>query len=174
MEQYKDFPISILSVLQNHHPFHCLQCVMKILQESNQVYMYTYYYTLIILIPCCWYVTPNYYNYSASQMRFLLHILPILLGDALNGNEFFECLLLLHDICALILSPLISEEQIPLLRLMIQQYLTNFKEQYQCNLPPKFHFLVHFPQQIIRYCYNNNNYCIGINLNKYMCIATSG
>ena len=93
-------------------------------------------------------------------MRFLLHILPILLGDVLNGNEFFECLLLLHDICALILSPLISEEQIPLLRLMIQQYLTDFKEQYQCNLPPKFHFLVHFPQQIIRYCYTifNNLY----------------
>ena len=91
------------------------------------------------------------YPFSASQMRCLLHILPILLGDVLNENEFFEGLLLLHDICAIIFSPLISEEQVPLLRLMIQQYLTNFKEQYQCNLPPKFHFLVHFPQQILRY-----------------------
>lgn len=95
--------------------------------------------------------------YSASQMRCLLHILPILLGDALNGNEFFECLLLLHDICAIIFSPLVSEEQVPLLELTIQQYLTNFKEQYQCNLPPKFHFLVHFPQHIIRYCYILSN-----------------
>ena len=118
---------------------------MKILQESNQVYVNIRYLHSLN--------THNYYNYSPSQIRFLLHIFPILLGDALNGNEFFECLLLLHDICALILSPLISEEQIPLLRLMIQQYLTDFKEQYQCNLPPKFHFLVHFPQQIIRYCY---------------------
>ena len=30
-------------------------------------------------------------------MRCLLHILPIILGDTLNGNEYFECLLLLHD-----------------------------------------------------------------------------
>ena len=89
----------------------------------------------------------------ASQMRCLLHILPLLLGDSLNGNDFFTCLLSLHDICAIIFSPLISEEQVPYLRLFIQEYLYEVKQQYGINLTPKCHFLVHFLQQIIRYIF---------------------
>ena len=84
-------------------------------------------------------------------MRCLLHLLPLLLGDSLRGNELFACLLLLHDICAVILPPLIMEDQVPYLRLLIQEYLHELKRQYGINLTPKCHFLVHFPQQIIRY-----------------------
>ena len=106
----------------------------------------------------------------ASQMRCLLHILPLLLGNSFDGNEFYQCLLLLHDICSIIFSPLITEDQVPHLRLLIQEYLHEFKRQYGINLTPKCHFLIHFPEQIVRY----NNYALIIANQLILCCFRFG
>ena len=57
---------------------------------------------------------------------------------------------MLHDICALVLSPMLSVEQAAYLRLLVQEYLTSYTALYDMQLTPKFHFLVHLPRMIIR------------------------
>ena len=82
-----------------------------------------------------------------------MHILPLILGDVLRDSPHYECFLKLHDICAVALSPMLSLEQIPFMRLMVQEYLATFTTLYENERPltPKFHFLVHLPRLALRY-----------------------
>ena len=90
------------------------------------------------------------FKHVASQMWCLFHILPLILGEELKENVHYQCFLLLQDICALVLSPDILAEQVPLLRILVQEYLSTFCSLYERPLTPKMHYLVHLPRQIIR------------------------
>ena len=79
-----------------------------------------------------------------------MHILPLILGDVLQDSPHYECFLKLHDICAVALCPMLSLEQIPLMRLMVQEYLATFTSLYERHLTPKFHFMVHLPRLALR------------------------
>ena len=95
-------------------------------------------------------------------MWCLLHILPLILGRLLSGDEHYHCLLQLHDICAIVFSPLISHDQVPYLRILVKDYLMTFTDLYpERPLTPKFHYLVHLPRIIIRYkCTNHELHCM--------------
>lgn len=87
------------------------------------------------------------FYYAASQMWELFHILPLLIGEDIpHEDQHYYCFMQLQTIATLIFSPSVAVDQIPFLRLEIQQYLENFKAVYtHYTLPPKSHYLVHIP-----------------------------
>lgn len=69
-----------------------------------------------------------------------------------SHDRHYECFMLLSDIASLVFTPVIARDQIPLLRVMIKEYLENFTALYpHCPLTPKLHYLVHIPTLIERY-----------------------
>lgn len=93
----------------------------------------------------------------------LFHILPIILGEDIPpGDNHYECFMKLQSISAIVFSPAIALDQVPLLQLEIRQYLEEFKAMYpQRKLTPKDHYLVHIPALI-------NRYLICIKLSMYI------
>lgn len=93
----------------------------------------------------------------------LFHILPIILGEDIPpGDNHYECFMKLQSISAIVFSPAIALDPVPLLQLEIRQYLEEFKAMYpQRKLTPKDHYLVHIPALI-------NRYLICIKLSMYI------
>ena len=64
------------------------------------------------------------YDLVASQLWCLGRYLPLLIGDLVaEGNEYWECFMLLLEIVDILFAPCISEGQIAHLRLLIQVLL---------------------------------------------------
>ena len=63
--------------------------------------------------------------YTASQMRCLVHLFPLIMSDDLKvtHEEHLECFLQLHDLVAMLLTPMLVAEQIPY---QIAEYLSTF------------------------------------------------
>lgn len=82
----------------------------------------------------------------------LVNIFPFVVGkEVTSGDDHYDCFLLLTYISTILFSPVIAKQQIPLLRLLIEQYLEQFKSLYSNQpLTPKMHFLVHLPTLISR------------------------
>ena len=82
----------------------------------------------------------------------LFHILPLLIGDDFTeDDDHYHCFLQLQTIAMLLFSTAVAVDQIPFLRLLIQEYLQNLKTIYpHYTLPPKSHYLVHVPSLIQR------------------------
>lgn len=83
----------------------------------------------------------------ASQMWLLGRLLPVMIGDWIpNGDEHWSSYLLLLDIVDILFSPEISEEDISLLSILIQDHHSQFLSLYpHANILPKMHFMVHMP-----------------------------
>lgn len=68
-------------------------------------------------------------------------------------DPHYACFMLLNDIVT-IFSPVVAHDQVPFLRLQIQQYLEQFTSLYPHRpLTPKCHYLVHIPTLIERFDY---------------------
>ena len=89
---------------------------------------------------------------AAVQMWELFHLLPFVIGtDMPNNDTHYACFMLLNDVASILFSPIIAKDQIPLLKLLIKEYLEKFTILYPHRpLTPKFHYLVHVPNLIIR------------------------
>ena len=83
----------------------------------------------------------------------LFHVTTLFLCHLpLDDDEQYECFLVLQEIAAIVFSPLIVDEQISYLEVLICQYLEALKRMLPShkNLPPKCHYLVHLPHLIRR------------------------
>lgn len=82
-----------------------------------------------------------------------MNILPFIIGSDMPPNDpHYQCFLLLSDISKMLFSKVIANDQIPLLRLLIEEYLETFASLYPHRpLTPKMHYLVHIPTLIQRY-----------------------
>ena len=90
--------------------------------------------------------------YLASQVWTLGRYLPLLIGDLIPSNNLnWECFLHLHDILGICMSPCISPATISYLSELIQIHHSLFTECYpSVTMTPRFHYMVHFPEQINR------------------------
>ena len=90
---------------------------------------------------------------TASQMWLLVRILPILLGDLIPRDDtYWKCFLKLLNICEICVSPELSIDTIAYLELLIEEHHEQFSRLYQDkSIIPKMHFMVHYPQQILKY-----------------------
>lgn len=82
-----------------------------------------------------------------------MNILPFLVGEDFPPDDpHYACFMLLNDIATILFSPIIAHEQVPFLKLLIQQYLEQFRHLYPHRpLPPKFHYLLHLATLITRF-----------------------
>lgn len=89
---------------------------------------------------------------SASQMLTLMRNLPFLIGKSVpEGDECWECYLILRKILDIILCPTLPLSVCATLKLLIIQHHTMYISIYGSeNFIPKMHFLVHYPKQICR------------------------
>ena len=69
-----------------------------------------------------------------------------------EGNNDWELFSDLMGIVDLLFAPVIKKGTTVYLRLVISEYLDQFKKLYpNVRLIPKQHFMVHYPNQIVRY-----------------------
>ena len=81
----------------------------------------------------------------ASQMWCLARALPFLIGDKIiEGDKRWENFLQLLSIVDYSFSPVLTRY----LGMMIEDFLTDFKELYNRRIIPKMHYMVHFPSWI--------------------------
>ena len=85
--------------------------------------------------------------YTAPQAWCLGRFLPFLIGDLIDENDdYWENYLKLLRIMELIFAPVISDDKMDYLQVLIQDYMTNFVQLYpQRPLVPKMHYLIHMP-----------------------------
>ena len=88
---------------------------------------------------------------SASQSLLLIRILPFLIGDVIPiSDENWKCFMLLVKIVDIVICPWSSADLCAILKLSIEEHHKLFVRLYtESALIPKFHFLLHYPMQII-------------------------
>lgn len=88
---------------------------------------------------------------SASQSLLLLRILPFLIGDVVpTDDKNWKCLMLLAKIVDIVLCPWASANLCAVLKYYIEDHHKSFVHLYTASaVIPKFHFLLHYPQQIL-------------------------
>ena len=67
-----------------------------------------------------------------------------------RDDNHWECLLILWDICCIVSAFEVTEDDAAHLAWLIEIYLESFTSLYGDPITPKFHYLVHLPQQMIR------------------------
>lgn len=89
---------------------------------------------------------------SASQMIALSHHFALLIADKIPYDDSnWKSFLLLLRICAIAQSPIITQDTIEYLRILIEEKLRHFKQVYpNVKLLPKHHYMVHYPSQMER------------------------
>lgn len=85
-------------------------------------------------------------------MWILASNLPLMIGDLVPpDSDKWECFLLLVDILQLCTTRVASAAQAGFLEALICDHHQLFVRCYpDANVTPKMHYMVHFPQQIIR------------------------
>lgn len=91
--------------------------------------------------------------FTASQMWNLAICLPLMIGDEIPEDDSeWECYLLLLNILQICVSKVISMDLVEYLRVLKESYLSAFCECYPgINIIPKQHYVVHLPNQILKY-----------------------
>ena len=90
---------------------------------------------------------------TASQAWCLGRYLPLLVGDVVpTDDEKWENFLCLLKIIQFIFAPIIIDDEVDYLQMLIEDYLTCFVELYPYRpLVPKMHYLIHMPTWIKRF-----------------------
>ena len=93
-----------------------------------------------------------FYPIIASQTWCLIHLLPLMIGDLIpEDNSYWGCFLILLDIVDFVCAPETTVCVAGYLRDLIKEHHVKFRQLYPHNhLTPKFHYLIHMPQWIIR------------------------
>ena len=87
---------------------------------------------------------------KASQIRCLLHLFHLLIGDRIEeGNPKWEVLLVLCDVVDTLTAPVLSKSEALFLYDLVEQFHSLFANEFpDFLLKPKAHFLLHYPHQI--------------------------
>lgn len=90
--------------------------------------------------------------YTAAQMWNLAINLPLMIGDKIpSHDEKWECFLFLLDILQLCTTRIASKDHAGILEALIHDHHHLFTRCYPgVSITPKMHYMVHFPQQILR------------------------
>ena len=77
--------------------------------------------------------------------------MPFLIGNCIpESDPYWHCFILLLKILDIITAPVISKGQCSVLKNLIEEHHSMFKQLYKaCSLMPKAHFMIHYPEQII-------------------------
>lgn len=82
---------------------------------------------------------------SASQKWCLFRLLPFLKAHRVPPNcNYWNVFLLCHDITEIVMSPKVRKENLVLLNLLVQEFLTAMKDVFGDVITPKCHYLVHY------------------------------
>lgn len=88
---------------------------------------------------------------SAAQMWCLARMLPLLLGDLVQTDEeSWDSLLQLLQIEEIVFAPTSTTSLAAYLEVLVKDYLEQFSKIYDRRIIPKQHYMVHYPNQIIR------------------------
>ena len=67
--------------------------------------------------------------------------------DVPLGDQHWECFLLMLTIVDYVFAPVISNDDIPYLKDLIQEHHEMFREVYPlCPVIPKMHYMIHLPE----------------------------
>lgn len=79
--------------------------------------------------------------------------IPLMIGDKIPPeDDNWECFLLLLDVLQLCTSKVASTDHAGYMEALVHDHHQLFVRCYPgTTLPPKAHYMVHFPQQIVRY-----------------------
>ncbi|XP_040071459.1 uncharacterized protein LOC115308493 [Ixodes scapularis] len=90
---------------------------------------------------------------TASQKWCLFRLLPLMMASSIpEGNAHWELYLKYREITDMILAPEVPTDFVPYLEDRIQGFLKDFSETYpSASVPPKLHYLVHYPRIIREY-----------------------
>lgn len=88
---------------------------------------------------------------NAKEVWFFVENLPFLLRDLVPDDEYFNFVLMMHDLLDVCLQPEFGCEEFFLLDLIIKQHHRFYKEQLRGSITPKFHFLIHYAE-VVRRC----------------------
>ena len=88
---------------------------------------------------------------SASQMLLLLHILPFLIGSEIpESDSNWKCFLLLRKIIDIVFCPVVTHSMAHSLKILITEHHQIFVSLYPSRFIPKMHFLIHYPEQMLK------------------------
>ena len=90
---------------------------------------------------------------SAAQMFSIVRNLPLLIADKIpESDDKWYSILLLIKICPVALSPVVTPDTVPYLKVLIEEKLYLLHSLYpESTLKPKMHYLIHLPSQIERH-----------------------
>lgn len=105
-----------------------------------------------VYLECCKAMTTNIPLYTASQMWCLGRFLPILIGDKIPTHyPYWENFIAQLNIMNEVFAPIVHEDRLEYLALLIEDYLRGFRTLYpNRSLTPKMHYLLHIPTWIKR------------------------
>lgn len=86
-------------------------------------------------------------------MWTLATCLPLIIGHYVPEDDIhWECYLLLVQISKYCTAKVTSKVSVAYLRALIDQHHQEFRKCYpDASITPKMHYMVHFPQQMLRY-----------------------
>ena len=88
---------------------------------------------------------------TAAQKLCLLRTLPYVIGHKVPvKSKVWRLILLCNEICDICLAPAIEDDHLPYLADKIQEHNDLYAE-FSKTFPPKFHYLVHYPNLIRKY-----------------------
>ena len=89
---------------------------------------------------------------TASSSWLLSRMLSLLIGDKIpKDDDAWKCYQLLMKIVDICTARFCSKESVAYLSTLIEEHHFTFVSTYSISLIPKQHFMVHYPQQIIRF-----------------------
>lgn len=91
-------------------------------------------------------------NQRAGQAWCLLSVFPIMFADVITTvhKPKFKLITTLIEIAKIVFSPVISKSMVNSLRTLIEVHHRIVLNHFQITIPPKFHFLIHYPSMIER------------------------
>lgn len=92
-------------------------------------------------------------RYSSSEMLTMANVFPFLIADKVpDSDENYSCFLILLQILSICIAPTVTLNMVSYLRVLIEEHHGQFRRIYSSeSFIPKLHFMVHYPNQIIRH-----------------------
>ena len=99
---------------------------------------------------------------SAASMKTLMILLPCLIADNVPEHDpFWVNFIRLLKIMLLLISPVVSERTVQSLEVLIASHNDAYCKLYPDEpFRPKFHYLVHYPSQIVNFGPSRNHWCM--------------
>ncbi|CAG2253599.1 unnamed protein product [Mytilus edulis] len=90
---------------------------------------------------------------SASQMWCFFRLLPLMIGECVPLDDpKWETILMLYDVVFYVCAPALRPCHTEYLKELIEDFLESFLREFPNEtLKPKFHFMLHYPDQILTF-----------------------